>query len=66
MLIESLKDIVPAGAAPFAAVFLFVFVVGLSLWITPRLAKWIDKRRSESRGFYDDILEQPPQDSEKE
>ena len=51
--------------APFAAIALFVFVVGLSLWLTPRLAKWIDERRKEVSGFYDGMHEQPPENGEE-
>lgn len=50
--------------APFAAIALFLIVVGMSLWLTPRLAKWIDERRKDVSGFYDGMHEQPPEDGE--
>lgn len=62
MLTELLKEYVGQNAAPFAAVALFVAVVGVSLWLTPRAAKWIDGRRSEKPGFYDGMLERPPEE----
>ena len=52
------------NAAPFAAIAVFVFVVGVSLWLTPRLAKWIDEKRKDVPGFYDGMHEQPPEDGE--
>ena len=65
MLIEFLKAHVGQNAAPFVAIMLFVIVVGVSLWLTPRLAKWIDTRRKNTTGFYDDMLERPPESEDK-
>lgn len=66
MLIDFLKAHVGQNAAPFAAIVLFVVVVGVSLWLTPRLAKWIDARKKQTPGFYDGMLEHPPEDEEEE
>ena len=52
------------NAASFAAIAVFGFVVGVSLWLTPRLAKWIDEKRKDVPGFYDGMHEQPPEDGE--
>ena len=57
MLFDFLRSHVGENAAPFVAVVLFVLVVGVSLWLTPRLARWIDNRRKGTPGFYDDVLE---------
>ena len=59
MLFDVLKEYVGQNAAPFVAIGLFVLVVGVSLWLTPKLAKWIDAHRNEKKGFYDDMMEQP-------
>jgi len=64
MLSDFLVKYFGGKAAPFAAIAVFVLVVGLSLWITPRLAKWIDERRKDVPGFYDSMHEQPPEDGE--
>ena len=66
MLFDFLKERVGQNLAPFVAIALFVLVVGASLWLTPKLAKWIDEHRSESKGFYDDMVEQPPEPADKE
>jgi len=66
MLINFLKSHVGQNAMPFVAIALFVAVVGVSLWLTPRLARWIDERRKDSPGFYDGMHEHPPEDGEKE
>ncbi len=66
MLFAVLKENVGENAAPFVAIALFVVVVGVSLWLTPRLAKWIDGHRNDTKGFYDGMMEQPPEDMDKE
>lgn len=66
MLWGFLKENVGQRSAPFVAIALFVAVVGVSLWLTPRLAKWIDKKRKDSPGFYDGMMEQPSKDGEDE
>lgn len=66
MLMDFLKAHVGENTAPFAAIALFVVIVGLSLWLTPRIAKWVDRRRKETPGFYDGMLERQPEDEEKD
>ena len=65
MLYELLDTRLGQIAAPIAAIALFVLVVGVSLWLTPRLARWIDERRGKARGFYDGMMEKPPEDDER-
>ena len=65
MLFELLKNNLGRNGAPFAAIVMFVIVVGLSLWLTPRIAAWIDKRGKDIPGFYDGMHEQPPEEGEK-
>ena len=66
MLLDFLKDHVGQNAAPFAAIALFVIVVGAALWLTPRLSKWIDARKDQSIGFFDGMLEKPPEQDNDE
>ncbi len=66
MLLELMKTYVGQTAAPFAAIALFVIVVGAALWLTPRIAGWIDARRNSTPGFYDGMLEEPANEEEKE
>lgn len=66
MLIELLKTYVGQGAAPFVAIALFVVVVGVSLWLTPRVAKWLDGRRNKTPGFFDGMLEHPVEEDKAE
>ena len=66
MLLDILKNNVGRNLAPFVAIALFVMVVGVSLWLTPRLAKWIDERRKDTPGFYDGMRERPMDDGEEE
>lgn len=66
MLVDFLKAHVGENVAPIVAIALFVLVVGVSLWLTPRFAKWVDERRKETPGFYDGMLEQQPEKEDKE
>ena len=65
MLIGFLKSWVGQSAAPFVAIALFVVIVGVSLILTPRIAGWIDTRKKKTPGFYDGMLEQPPESDEE-
>ena len=38
----------------------FIAVVGLALFLTPRLAAFLDKNKSEHKGFYDDMMTEDP------
>lgn len=66
MLFDLMKEYVGENTAPFVAIALFVVVVGVSLWLTPKLAKWIDAHRNERTGFYDGMMEQPDDQSKEE
>ena len=61
MIQDLLREYVGESAAPFVAVALFVVVVGVSLWLTPHLARWIDNRKNRSHGFFDSMLEHMPE-----
>ncbi|MBR3704000.1 MAG: hypothetical protein IKM11_00710 [Oscillospiraceae bacterium] len=65
MLFDLLKRYVGETAAPFAAIALFVVVVGVSLWLTPKLAGWIDAHKSGNKSFYDGMMEQPDEQTEE-
>ena len=66
MLTEFLKNNVGDRLAPFVAVAIFVAVVGVALWLTPRVSKWIDKRRMETPDFYHGMHTEPPEDTAEE
>ena len=66
MLIDFLKAHVGENTAPFVAIALFVVIVGVSLWLTPKIAKGVDGRRKETTGFYDGMLEQQPENEDKD
>lgn len=59
-MLSLLKGHVSDAAAPFIFVVLFLVIVGAALWLTPRLAKWLDKKESENRGYYDGMLTEDP------
>ena len=71
-MLSLLKNYVGDAAAPVIFLVLFLVIVGGSLWITPRLAAWLDKRSAANQGYFDGMLEEDPggpdqdaQDAEK-
>ena len=66
MLFDLLIRYVGENAAPFVAIALFVIVVGVSLWLTPKIAKFVDARQNTSADFYGDIMEEPPEQAGEE
>jgi len=59
-MIALLRGHVSDAAAPFVFVAVFLVIGGLSLWITPRLAAWLDKKSSENKSYYDGMLTEDP------
>lgn len=45
---------------------LFLVVVGGALYLTPRIARWLDKREKTHPGYFDGMMEQPPETMEEE
>ena len=64
-MLSLLRDHVSDAAAPFIFVFLFLVIVGAALWLTPRLAKWLDKKEAGHKGYYDGMLTEDPNVQEK-
>ena len=60
MLLSLLRGHVSAAAAPFIFLVLFLVIVGGALWITPRLAKWLDEREKKNVGYFDGMLTEDP------
>lgn len=59
-MLSLLRGHVGDAAAPFIFVVLFLVIVGSALWLTPRLAKWLDERAASHKGYYDDMLTEDP------
>ncbi len=64
-MLSLLRDHVSDAAAPFIFVILFLVIVGAALWLTPRLAKWLDKKEAGHKGYYDGMLTEDPNVQEK-
>ena len=60
MLLSMLRGHVSAAAAPFIFLVLFLVIVGGALWITPRLAKWLEEREKKNVGYFDGMLTEDP------
>jgi len=39
---------------------MFLVIVGGSLFLTPKIARWVDEHRKKKPGFYDGMLEEAP------
>lgn len=59
-MLSLLKGHVSDAAAPFIFVVLFLVIVGAALWLTPRLAKWMDKKDAQNKSYYDGMLTEDP------
>lgn len=59
-MISLLRGHVSDAAAPFVFVVIFLMIGGAALWITPRLAAWLDKKASQNKGYFDDMLTEDP------
>ena len=57
-----------ASPLAFAVLFLglFLIIVGGSLWLTPRIARWLDRKDKENKSYYDGMLEKDPNQPEDE
>ena len=59
-MLSLLRGHVSDAAAPLIFVVLFLVIVGAALWLTPRLAKWLDKQESANKSYYDGMLTEDP------
>ena len=59
-MLSLLKGHVNDAVAPFIFLVLFLVIVGAAQWLTPRLAKWLDKKEAGHKGYYDRMLTEDP------
>ena len=43
-----------------AIIVLFLVIVGAALYLTPRIAAWLDQREKTHPGYYDGMLQEDP------
>lgn len=60
MLLSLLRGHVSEAAAPLIFLALFLIIVGGSLWITPRLARWMDRQAGRRKGYFDGMMTEDP------
>lgn len=65
-MLSLLKGHVNDAVAPFIFLVLFLVIVGTALWLTPRLAKWLDKKEAGHKGYYDGMLTEDPNTPKEE
>lgn len=65
-MLSLLRGHVSEAAAPLIFLVLFLLIVGGALWLTPRLAKWLDKKDAANKSYYDGMLTEDPNQSESE
>lgn len=59
-MVSLLEGRVSEAAAPLIFLALFLIIVGGALWLTPRLARWLDERAAKNRSYFDGMLEEDP------
>ena len=59
-MLSLLKEHVGETAAPVIFLVLFLIIVGGALWLTPRLAAWLDRKDAAHKGYFDGMLEEDP------
>lgn len=59
-MLSLLKGYVGDAAAPFIFLVLFLVIGGGALWLTPRIARWLDERDRKHPGYFDGMLEEDP------
>ena len=59
-MVSLLRGHVSSAAAPFVFVAVFLIIGGAALWITPRLARWLDKKEGQNKSYYDGMLTEDP------
>ena len=66
-MIELIKRYVDNPALMYTIIILlFVGIVGVALYITPRLAAFLDKREEKNKSFYEGMLTEDPNAPKKE
>lgn len=65
-MLELLKGTVGEAAAPFVFLAVFLAIVGGALWLTPRLARWLDKKEKRNKGYFDGMLTEDPKKKEED
>ena len=65
-MLSLIKDQVGETAAPLIFLVLFLVIVGGALWLTPRIAKWLDEREAASKGYFEGMLEEDPSKKDEE
>ena len=64
-MLELIKGAVGDAAAPLVFLVLFLAIGGGALWITPRLARWLDERDKKHKGYFDGMMTQSPEENEE-
>lgn len=66
MITELLKRADSDPITILAIIVLFLVVVGGALYLTPRIARWLDNREKTHPGYFDGMMEQPPEAEQQE
>lgn len=59
-MLSLLRGHVSDALAPLIFAVMFLVIVGGALWLTPRLAKWLDKKEAANKSYYDGMLTEDP------
>lgn len=64
-MITLLRGHISDAAAPFVFLAVFLFIGGAALWLTPRLAAWLDKKEAQNKSYFDGMLTEDPNAAEE-
>ena len=59
-MLSLLKGYVGETAAPFIFLVLFLVIGGGALWLTPRIARWLEKQDHRHPSYFDGMMEEDP------
>ena len=62
-MLSLLEGRVSDAAAPVIFLVMFLVIVGGALWVTPRLAPWLDLREDKNKRYLYGMLEDDPRQS---
>ena len=65
-MVSYLYGAVPEALWPFVFLAVFLIVGGGALYLTPRIARWVDENRKNQPGYYDGMLERDPGEAERD
>lgn len=65
MLTGFVRSLAGMVGAPLAILIVFLGIVGVTLFLTPRIAKWLDRKDSTHHSYFEGMMEEDPTQSKR-